>query len=152
MPAQLFNKHGERLFFNEEERSAFIEAADSAKDTVRTFCNVLHYTGCNFTEALNLTPRHIDCAGGAIVFQDSKVSRAVPIPTLLIDLLDEVHAVRRAQTGLQADERIWPYTRMTLFTKVTPVMPKLESAAGRMPRPRASGTAFSFTRSAAASS
>jgi integrase/recombinase XerD len=57
MPAQLFNKQGQRLFFNEEERSAFINTADCAQDTVRTFCNVLHYTGCNFTEALNLTPR-----------------------------------------------------------------------------------------------
>jgi integrase/recombinase XerD len=120
MPASLFNKQGQRLFFNEEERNAFIKAADSAKDIVRTFCNVLHYTGCNFTEALNLTPRCIDCANRAIVFHDSKVSRAVPVPDPLIDLLDDVHGVRRA--GLRADERIWPQTRMTLFTKVTPVI------------------------------
>ena len=119
--ASLFNKQGERLFFNEEERSAFIKTADGAKDTVRTFCNVLHYTGCNFTEALDISrPGSIDCAGRAIVFQDSKVSRAVPVPDSLLDLLDEVHGVRRA--GLRADERIWPQTRMTLFTKVTPVI------------------------------
>ena len=93
MPAQLFNQQGQRLFFNEEERRAFITTADGAKDTVRTFCSVLHYTGCNFTEALALTPRHIDCAGRAIVFQDSKVSRAVPVPDSIIDLLDEVHGV-----------------------------------------------------------
>jgi integrase/recombinase XerD len=120
MPAQLFNKQGQRLFFNEVERSAFIKAADRATDTVRTFCNVLHYTGCNFTEALNLMPRCIDCANRAIVFHDSKVSRDVPVPDSLIDLLDDVHGVRRA--GLRADERIWPQTRMTLFTKVTPVI------------------------------
>jgi integrase/recombinase XerD len=120
MPAQLFNKQGERLFFNEEERSVFITTADGATDTVRTLCNVLHYTGCNFTEALNITPRCIDCARRVIVFQDSKVSRAVPVPDSIIDLLDEVHGIRRA--GLRADERIWPQTRMTLFTKVTPVI------------------------------
>jgi integrase/recombinase XerD len=122
MPAQLFNKQGERLFFNDEERSAFISTADGATDTVRTFCNVLHYTGCNFTEAMNLTFRGIDCAGRAIVFQGSKVSRAVPVPDPLLDLLDEVHGIRRTRTGLPADERIWPQTRMTLFTKVTPVI------------------------------
>lgn len=118
--ASLFNEHGERLFFNEGERSSFIRTADGAQDTVRTFCNVLHYTGCNFTEALNVTPRCIDCARRVIVFQTSKVSRAVPVPDSLIDLLDDVHGVRRDRS--RADERIWPQTRMTLFTKVTPVI------------------------------
>jgi integrase/recombinase XerD len=120
MPASLFNKQGQRLFFNEEERSAFISTADGAQDTVRTFCNVLHYTGCNFTEAMNLTFRGIDCGRRTIVFQGSKVSRTVPVPDSLFELLDEVHGIRRA--GLRADERIWPQTRMTLFTKVTPVI------------------------------
>jgi len=134
MPASLFNKQGERLFFNEEERSAFIRTADGATDTVRTFCNVLHYTGCNFTEALNLSPRQIDCANRAIVFHDSKVSRDVPVPDSLIDLLDDVHGVRRA--GLRADERIWPQTRMTLFTKVTPVIAEAGIAGGPHATPK----------------
>ena len=134
--AQLFNQQGQRLFFNEEERRAFITTADGAKDTVRTFCSVLHYTGCNFTEALALTPRHIDCAGRAIVFQDSKVSRAVPVPNSIIDLLDEVHGVRRSRSGLPADERIWPQTRMTLFTKVTPVIADSGIAGGPHATPK----------------
>jgi integrase/recombinase XerD len=136
MPAQLFNKQGERLFFNDEERSAFIRTANGATDTVRTFCNVLHYTGCNFTEAMNLTFRGIDCTRRTIVFQGSKVSRAVPIPDSLIDLLDDVHGVRRAQNGLQADERIWPQTRMTLFTKVTPVIAGAGIAGGPHATPK----------------
>ena len=118
----LFNERGERLFFNEEERNAFIRAADNAADTVRTFCNVLHYTGCNFTEALDLTPRQVDCDGEAIVFHSYGAARAVPVPDFLIDLLDKVHGVRSARSGPQADERIWPQTRMTLFTRVTPVI------------------------------
>jgi integrase/recombinase XerD len=136
MPASLFNKQGERLFFNEEERSAFIKAADGATDTVRAFCNALHYTGCNFTEALNLTFRGIDCGRRTIVFQGSKVSRAVPVPDSLVDLLDDVHGVRRAQNGLQADERIWPQTRMTLFTKVTPVIAGAGIAGGPHATPK----------------
>ena len=132
--AHLFNEQGERLFFNEEERRAFIKTADSAKDTVRTLCNVLHYTGCNFTEALNLTPRRIDCDNRAIVFQDSKVSRAIPVPDSLIDLLDEVHGVRRA--GPRADDRIWPQTRMTLHTKVTPVIAEAGIAGGPHATPK----------------
>jgi integrase/recombinase XerD len=136
MPASLFNKLGQRHFFNEEERSAFISTADGATDTVRTFCNVLHYTGCNFTEALNLTFRGIDCGRRTIVFQGSKVSRAVPVPDSLVDLLDDVHGVRRAQNGLQADERIWPQTRMTLFTKVTPVIAGAGIAGGPHATPK----------------
>jgi len=118
----LFNERGERLFFNEEDRRAFIRTADSAKDTVRTFCNVLHYTGCNFTEAMNLTPRGIDCASRAITFQDADVSRAVPVPVSLIELLDAVHGISRAQTGIQANERIWPYHANTMTKPVLRVI------------------------------
>jgi integrase/recombinase XerD len=134
--AHLFSEYGERLFFNEEDRSAFITTADSAKDTVRSFCNVLHYTGCNFTEAMNLTSRCIDCARRVIVFQGTKVSRAVPVPDLLIDLLDEVHGIRRAQSGPQADERLWPYTRKALFNRVIPVIAEAGITGGPHATPK----------------
>jgi len=134
--AHLFTEQGERLFFNEEDRSAFIRTADSAKDTVRTFCNVLHYTGCNFTEAMNLTFQGIDCARRVIVFQGTKVSRDVPVPDLLIDLLDEVHGIRRAQSGLQADERLWPYTRKALFNRVIPVIAEAGITGGPHATPK----------------
>jgi site-specific recombinase XerD len=134
--ANLSNEQGERLFFNEEDRRAFIRTADSAKDSVRTFCNVLHYTGCNFTEAMILTPRHIDCAGKAIIFQDDDVSRAVPVPASLIELLDAVHGIRLAQTGIQADERLWPYTRKTLFIKVNRVIEEAGITGGPHATPK----------------
>lgn len=132
----LFNERGERLFFNEEERGAFIRTADGAADTVRTFCNVLHYTGCNFTEALDLTPRHIDCDGGAIVFHSYGAARTVPVPGSVLDLLDAVHGVRSARSGLEADERIWPQTRMTLFTRVTPVIAEAGIGGGPHATPK----------------
>ena len=134
--AHLSNEQGERLFFNEEDRRAFIRTADSAKDTVRTFCNVLHYTGCHFTEAMNLTPRGIDCAGRAIIFQDADVSRAVPVPASLIELLDAVHGISRAQTGIQAGERLWPYTRKTLFIKVNRVIAEAGITGGPHATPK----------------
>jgi integrase/recombinase XerD len=135
--ARLFNEQGERLFFSEEDRGAFIKTADGLQDAaVRTFCNVLHYTGCNFTEAMTLAPRRIDCARKVIVFIDSKFSRTVPVPDTLIDLLDDVHGIRRAQNNLQADERIWPLTRQTLFVKVTAVIADAGIAGGPHATPK----------------
>jgi integrase/recombinase XerD len=46
-----------QLFDTEEERRAFVAAAAKAPREVRTFCAVLHATGCRVSEALALTPR-----------------------------------------------------------------------------------------------
>lgn len=132
----LFNDRGERLFFNEEERSAFIRAADGAADAVRTFCNVLHYTGCNFTEALDLAPRSVDCDAGAIVFHGYGAARTVPVPDSLLDLLDTAHGVRYAPSGPEADQRLWPCTRMTMFKKVVPVIAGAGITGGPHATPR----------------
>jgi len=83
--ARLFDEEGRRQFFSEEEREAFITAAAYAPDTTETFCSLLHYTGCNFTEALNLTALQVDFSRRAIVFE-AKIrglyvyNRAVPVP------------------------------------------------------------------------
>ena len=83
--APLFNEEGRRLFFNAEEREAFITAAATAPDTTQTFCSLLHYTGCNFTEALKFTAGQVDFSGRAIRFQRPirgvyAYDRAVPSP------------------------------------------------------------------------
>ena len=124
----LFNERGERLFFNEEERRAFIEATEYESGKAITFCRLLHYTGCKLTEALKLTPRCIDCAGRTVFFDGSvphprDAARTVPAPDSFIELLDAVHGVRRrAQTGIQANERIWPYHANTMTKPVLRVI------------------------------
>ena len=50
---------------------------------MRTFCLVLHYTGCRISEAL--APRNIDLSDKTIVFETLKkrrrgLYRAVPVP------------------------------------------------------------------------
>src|SRR5438270_7770962 len=84
MRAHLFNTHGERLFFNEEERTAFIQTADLAENQkTRTFCSLLHYTGCNFTEAMKFTPQQVHLDSKAIGFpgpHHSQFSRTIPVP------------------------------------------------------------------------
>ena len=51
---QLFDAEGRRLYVTEEERRAFVAAAAKAPREVRTFCGVLHATGCRISEALAL--------------------------------------------------------------------------------------------------
>jgi hypothetical protein len=46
----LFDAEGHRLYLSEEERRAFVLAAAKASREVRTFCGVLHATGCRIFE------------------------------------------------------------------------------------------------------
>jgi integrase/recombinase XerD len=121
--AHLFDDQGQRLFFNEEERESFIQTADrAADDNTRTFCSLLHYTGCNFTEAMKFTRQQVDFDARAIVFSGlvpgSKVSRAIPVPDAFIELLDDAHDIRHHRAGLHADERVWPLSKEGLHKKV----------------------------------
>src|SRR3954451_18348456 len=80
---QLFDAEGRRLYVTEDERRAFIAAASKAPREVRTFCGVLHATGCRISEALALTPQQVDLSGRVVVFESLKkrkrgVYRAVP--------------------------------------------------------------------------
>ena len=59
---QLHDAEGRRLYCTEAERRAFLVAASKALREVRTFCGVLHATGCRISEALALTTDRVDLA------------------------------------------------------------------------------------------
>lgn len=111
---RLFDGEGRRLYFTEDERRAFMAAAAKAPREVRSFCGVLHSTGCRISEALALTPQQIDLSGRVVVFESLKkrkagVFRAVPVPPELLDTLDLVHSIREAQRrGEDAKALLWP--------------------------------------------
>jgi len=92
----LFHQNGQRLYLTQDERAAFINAASTADRPLRTFCGVLHHTGCRISEALNLTVKSIDLSAETIVFRTLKkrtrkpVWRAVPVPPDFLDILDMV--------------------------------------------------------------
>ena len=124
---RLFDAEGRRLYLTEEERRAFVLAAAKAPREVRTFCGVLHATGCRISEALALTPRQVDLSGRVIVFESLKkrrrgVFRAVPVPPALLDMLDMVHGVRQAQRRGRAKAPLWPWSRMTAYRRVQEVI------------------------------
>src|ERR1700760_4577831 len=89
---QIVNEKGERLYLTEEQRKALLSAAAKAPRDVRSFCNVLCYTGCRISEALALTAKSIDLSARVIVIESLKkrkvgVHRQVPVPPELLDTL-----------------------------------------------------------------
>ena len=134
---QLHDAQGKRLYLTAEERLAFMAAAARAARPVRTLCAVLHTTGCRISEALALTPEHVDLPGKAVVFETLKkrrrgVYRAVPVPPGLLDQLDLVHGLREAlKRGRgHAEQPLWPCSRMTAWRQVTAVMQVADIPAG----------------------
>jgi len=128
--AQLFDAQGRRLYLTGEERAAFLAAAARAPRQVRTFCGLLHFTGCRLSEALAVTPRRVDLAGQAVVFETLKkrrsgIYRGVPVPESYLDTLDMVHGLRERLTrpeGPLLDAPLWPWSRTTGYRRVTEVM------------------------------
>ena len=124
--SELIDPAGNRLYLTAAERAAFLVAAEKAQREVRSFCEVLHFTGCRISEALALTVARVDLDGQALVFETLKkrrtgVYRAVPVPPRLIDTLVLVHGVREAR-GRQRDRLLWPWSRTTAWRHVKVVM------------------------------
>jgi integrase len=149
---RLFDAEGRRLYLTEEERRAFLAAAAKAPREVRTFCGVLHATGCRVSEALALTAGSIDLSGRVVVFESLKkrrrdVYRALPVPPALLDMLDLVHGIREAQRRGATKALLWPWSRMTAFRRVQEVRSRRRaSRTAPTPAPRAYGTASACRR------
>jgi integrase len=138
---RLFDDDGQRLFFDYEERAAFLRAADEEEGPTRTFCQVLHYTGCNLPEAIGLTAGQIDIFGRNILLEGTTVNRSVPVPDALIDLLEEVHDIS-AQSGREARTRLWTKHPQTMRDKLTRIIRDAGIAGG--PHAMPMGIRFGF--------
>src|SRR5215470_13600656 len=125
----LYEANGQRKYITAGERERFLKAAELADREVRTLCGVLAYTGCRISEALALTADRIDLAEGVIVFESLKkrkrgVYRAVPVPPALLDALDLVHRIRKAQAKKDGGKsvRLWAWGRTWAWEQVKAVM------------------------------
>ena len=141
---QLYDQDGDRLYLNKAERAAFLEAAKAAPRQERTFCTLLHDTGCRISEALALPGRRVDLAGKAAVFETLKkrrrgIYRVVPLPEGTLDTLDMVHGLselhRRRQDDVLA-ELLWPWSRTTAWRTVKEVMDAAGIADGPHKTPK----------------
>ena len=129
----LYDFTGHRKYLTNDERTAFLSAAEQAPREVRTFCSVLTYTGCRISETLALTADRIDLQANVIVFETLKkrqpgIYRVVPVPAPLLEVVDLVHGVRdvQARRDVGRKHRLWPWSRMTGWRRVREVMARAE--------------------------
>ncbi len=133
---RLFSPTGGRLYLNAQEREKFLSALDEEDPNNRMFCQLLHYTGCRPTEALQLVSKRILIDELSIVFRSLKKRkidsrgrekqpqyRTVPVPAVLIEQLDLVFHLRKLQkSGKNLDKPLWPMSRPTAYRLVKRVM------------------------------
>ena len=143
MAGELYDGAGNRKYLNAEERKVFLKAADRAAREDRTFCHVLHFTGCRISEALALTADRIDYANGTITFESLKkrrsgIYRSIPVPPALLEALDLVHNVREieAKRGRGRKVRLWSWERTTAWRKVKAVMDAADLGEGPQVSPK----------------
>jgi integrase/recombinase XerD len=122
----LYDAAHRRKLLTRAERDGFLRTAATGLGEVRTLCNVLAYTGCYLTEALELTYDRVDAKRQTLTFESLRkrqagVWRTVPVPPPLIDLLDEVHNVRERR-GRGRYRFLWTWSRTSAWRKVRAVM------------------------------
>jgi integrase len=130
MANELFTSDGKRKYLTAEERERFLAgAAEHHRGEVRTFCMVMAYTGCRISEALQLTADRVDFSARAITFQTLKQRgqvryRAIPVPDALLDALELVHQVRKAQRSKKRgkDRLLWTWGRTQATKHIWSVM------------------------------
>lgn len=126
----LFTHQGERKYLNSTERALFLQNLSVIKKaTDQTFCEMVFWTGCRPSEALALTPLHIDLDEQLVIIPSLKKRgqkkgrhfRPIPLPANFIKRLDKLHHIKDHQTG-QYNARLWLFSRTTAWQRINDVM------------------------------
>lgn len=131
----LYDSAGNRLYLNADERDTFLRVAREKSPLERTLCEMLHYTGCQISEALELTAARIDLSGKTVAIRSLKkrkdkngqqkiIYRTIPVPSEFIDTLNVAHGIREAQKKgkKQSNIPLWDWTRQWGRILITNVM------------------------------
>jgi len=102
---------------------AFAKAAATGPQSTYAFCLTLLHTGARISEALALTPSHLDSGVGAVVLLTLKkrrpgVYRVVPVPALVLEEM----AIMSRKNGCRPTERLWAWSRTTAWKEIKAVM------------------------------
>ncbi len=139
---RLFDRDGSRLYLNEKERTAFLKAA-SLRDPIQcAFGEMLAYTGCRISEALEVTASRIDLDGHTVTLRSLKkrredVYRAVPLPPDYVDSLQRTFSLRKVQKRKNGgDETLFPWSRRHGWKIITDTMKEANITPGphRVPK------------------
>jgi integrase/recombinase XerD len=128
----LFTPTGARKYLSNAERKRFQTTISLLASRERLFCETLLWSGGRISEVLALVPDAIDLDSGSIALLTLKrrkqgVIRQVPLPRSTIrELSREFHIRENQLVSLQANHRLWPWSRTTAWRLIKKVM----SAAG----------------------
>ena len=131
----LFSNRGERKYLNKEERKRFYKSRKMIKDLhERTFVELLFWTGCRISEALNLILMRVNVEDSCVVFQTLKqhgkkkgtTFRIVHVPRKFMKRLNKVHGIVRTLRDALADhsKRLWRFGRQKGWRLVKGIMTK----------------------------
>lgn len=127
MPWSMFSGEGHRKYLTRSETDRFLAAAQQEGGAVYAFCWLMAATGCRISEALATVAQSIDFETGHIVIECLKkrrkqVFRAVPLSGTLLDQLK----IWMENGTLNRTERLWPWSRMTGYRRITEVMQRAQ--------------------------
>jgi integrase len=129
VPWSTFAINGQRKYLTRTEADRFLAVAKNRNLSVYTFCWFIAASGCRISEALMTTAKCVDFETGLIIIESLKkrrknVYRAVPLPSSLLDHLAELISLFKKG----ADDRLWPWSRMTGYRRITEVMTEAQIA------------------------
>lgn len=149
---RLFDPSGNRLYLNAKERAAFLKSAATYDPETQSFAEMLAFTGCRISEALEIVPKRLDVDGKMVIFRSLKkrredVFRAVPVPPDYMDNVQRTFSIRQAQKRKNAaTERLWPWHRQHGWRLIKSIMKDANITPGGIYRPRACATPMASMR------
>ena len=126
---RLRDSQGQRLYLNQAERTAFIDAAKKLEPLEHTFGLTLAMTGCRISEGLLLVKGRFDFDSKTVTLDTLKkrrsgVFRVVPLSDPYLDLMNIAHGLRQAQRQGPRGcvERLWPWSRTAAWRIIKDTM------------------------------
>ena len=131
----LFSDDGERKYLNTKERKRFYKSRKVIKDiSERSFVELLFWTGCRISEALQLNIMRVNVEDCFVVFKtlkqhgkrEGKRFRIVHLPRKFMRKLNRIHAVLEMQLDEHANKfrNLWSFGRQKGWKLVKAVMDK----------------------------
>ena len=136
LPRELFDiKTGERKYLNREERKAFYEATLLEAAHVKYYCQLLYYTGCRLSEALEVNPDRFDYSQRGVVLRTLKQGkdehgdpiirhRFNELPKKYLEDIQGIYNILRKKGRKAGQVPLWSFSDRTARTYVKRVMAK----------------------------
>lgn len=133
----LFTDEGERKYLNAAERKRFYRSRKIIADkSERSFVELIFWTGCRISEALQLNVMRVNVEDGFVVLRTLKQHgrnkgkrfRIVHLPRKFMRKLDAIHHVTVCQLDGHANQfrRLWTFGRQKGWRLIKEVMNKAQ--------------------------